>query len=60
VISSVLGFQTIFASFYYLALIGWVQEGVTSPRPLFEMLMAQHIAAAAPPATRAAPSRSRR
>ena len=53
-------FATAFAAFYYFALIGWVQEGVAAPRPLFEMLMAQHIAAAAPPVARAAPSRSRR
>jgi len=53
-------FATAFASFYYFALIGWVQEGIASPRPLFEMLMAQHIAAAGPRAARAVPSRSRR
>jgi len=53
-------FATAFAAFYYLALIGWVQEGVAAPRPLFESLMAQHIAAAAPRAARAVPSRSRR
>lgn len=39
-------FATAFASFYYFALIGWVQEGVPAPLPLFEALMAQHIAAA--------------
>lgn len=41
-------FATAFASFYYFALIGWVQEGVPAPLPLFEALMAQHIAAATP------------
>jgi hypothetical protein len=41
-------FATAFASFYYFALIGWVQEGVTAPLPLFEALMAQHIAASSP------------
>ncbi len=41
-------FATAFASFYYLALIGWVQEGVPAPLPLFEALMAQHIGAASP------------
>jgi AcrR family transcriptional regulator len=49
-------FATAFASFYYFALIGWVQEGIAAPRPLFEMLMAQHIAAAMPRVA----SRSRR
>lgn len=41
-------FATAFASFYYFALIGWVQEAVPAPLPLFEALMAQHIAAASP------------
>ncbi|MEY4546911.1 MAG: hypothetical protein RL685_3106 [Pseudomonadota bacterium] len=41
-------FATAFAAFYYFALIGWVQEGVAAPLPLFQMLMAQHIAAASP------------
>jgi AcrR family transcriptional regulator len=41
-------FATAFASFYYFALIGWVQEGVPAPLPLFEALMAQHIAATGP------------
>lgn len=35
-----------FCSFYYLALIGWVQGGVQDPLALFKKLMAQHVAAA--------------
>jgi AcrR family transcriptional regulator len=35
---------TAFASFYYFALIGWVQGAVADPMPLFQRLMAQHIA----------------
>ena len=41
-------FATAFASFYYFALIGWVQEGVATPLPLFEVLMAQHIGGLTP------------
>ena len=33
-----------FASFYYFVLIGWVQQGIAAPMPLFEALMAQHLA----------------
>lgn len=33
-----------FASFYYFALIGWVQGNVPQPLLLFEALMAQHLA----------------
>lgn len=47
-------FATAFASFYYFALIGWVQEGVAEPLPLFEALMAQHIAAVSPASARVA------
>jgi hypothetical protein len=32
-----------FASFYYFALIGWVQEAIGDPLALFERLMAQHL-----------------
>ncbi|HKO94326.1 MAG TPA: TetR/AcrR family transcriptional regulator [Polyangiaceae bacterium] len=53
-------FATAFASFYYFALIGWVQEGVAAPLPLFEALMAQHLAAASPRPVPAAARRSRR
>jgi AcrR family transcriptional regulator len=44
---------TAFASFYYFVLIGWVQQGVSAPMPLFEALMAQHLAprSPTPPAT---------
>ena len=41
-------FALAFASFYYFALIGWVQGAVASPLPLFKKLMAQHIASSAP------------
>jgi AcrR family transcriptional regulator len=37
-----------FASFYYFALIGWVQGGIDDPLPLFKKLMAQHLAEARP------------
>ena len=37
-----------FASFYYLALIGWVQGGIDNPLALFKRLMAQHLAEARP------------
>jgi AcrR family transcriptional regulator len=52
-------FATAFLAFYYFALIGWVQDGIAAPRPLFEMLMAQHIAAA-PARAGAGTPRSRR
>jgi AcrR family transcriptional regulator len=32
-----------FASFYYLALLGWVQGGVADPLALFRQLMAQQL-----------------
>lgn len=35
-----------FCSFYYLALIGWVQGTVDDPLALFKALMAQHLAGA--------------
>jgi AcrR family transcriptional regulator len=53
-------FATAFASFYYFALIGWVQEGIAAPLPLFEALMAQHIAACIPREAPAVAARSRR
>jgi AcrR family transcriptional regulator len=37
-----------FASFYYFALIGWVQGGFDDPLPLFKALMAQHLTQARP------------
>ena len=37
-----------FASFYYFALIGWVQGGIDDPLALFETLMAQHLGTARP------------
>ena len=36
-------FAIAFSSFYYLALIGWVQGGVPDPLSLFNKLMEQHI-----------------
>jgi AcrR family transcriptional regulator len=36
-------FAAAFSSFYYFALIGWVQGGLDDPMPLFKKLMAQHI-----------------
>jgi AcrR family transcriptional regulator len=57
-------FATAFASFYYLALIGWVQDSVSAPLTLFEALMGEHIgadglgnASAAVPRARRAPRR---
>ncbi len=38
-------FSAAFSSFYYFALIGWVQGGIEEPMPLFKKLMAQHISA---------------
>jgi AcrR family transcriptional regulator len=35
-----------FLSFYYFALICWVQGGLEDPLPLFEQLMRQHLAGA--------------
>jgi hypothetical protein len=32
-----------FCSFYYLALIGWVQGGIEDPLAFFKKLMAQHL-----------------
>ena len=37
-------FAAAFASFYYFALIGWVQGAVAAPLPMFKKLMAQHVA----------------
>jgi AcrR family transcriptional regulator len=37
-------FAAAFLSYYYLALLGWVQGGMESPMPLFKALMADHIA----------------
>jgi AcrR family transcriptional regulator len=53
---------TAFASFYYFVLIGWVQQGVAAPVPVFEALMAQHLAgcSASPPAAAPANTRQRR
>jgi AcrR family transcriptional regulator len=36
-----------FLSFYYFALLGWVQGGVGDPGAVFRMLMAQHLGKAA-------------
>ena len=41
-----------FASFYYFALIGWVQGSLPDPLGVFERLMAQHLAGAAIPAAK--------
>ena len=41
-----------FASFYYFALIGWVQGGVTDPMPLLERLLGQHLVGLASVSTR--------
>jgi hypothetical protein len=30
-------------SFYYFALLGWVQSGIDDPLALFRKLMAQHL-----------------
>lgn len=37
-----------FASFYYFALLGWVQGGIDDPLAVFKKLMAQHLAGAKP------------
>lgn len=37
-----------FASFYYFALLGWVQGGIDDPLALFKKLMAQHLAETRP------------
>lgn len=36
-------FAAAFSSFYYFALIGWVQGGIDDPMRLFKKLMSQHI-----------------
>lgn len=36
-------FGAAFFSFYYFALIGWVQGGVSAPSPLFERLLADYM-----------------
>jgi AcrR family transcriptional regulator len=53
---------TAFASFYYFVLIAWVQQGVAAPMPIFEALMAQHLAGCSsnPPAAAGASARRRR
>jgi AcrR family transcriptional regulator len=38
-----------FFSFYYFALIGWVQGALADPVPLFERLLAEHLRGLAPP-----------
>jgi AcrR family transcriptional regulator len=42
-------FAVAFSCFYYFALAAWIQERVEAPLPLFEGLMAQHLAGAAVP-----------
>ncbi len=37
-----------FCSFYYFALIGWVQGGIDDPLALFKRLLAQHLGKARP------------
>jgi hypothetical protein len=53
---------TAFASFYYFVLIGWVQQGIAAPLPVFEALMTQQLApsTAAPPAQSPAPATTER
>ena len=36
-------FSAALFSFYYFALIGWVQGGLADPAPLFRQLLAQHL-----------------
>jgi AcrR family transcriptional regulator len=45
-------FAVAFSCFYYFALAAWIQERVEAPMPLFEKLMAQHLAGAAVPAAK--------
>jgi AcrR family transcriptional regulator len=45
-------FAAAFLSFYYLALIGWVQGSLADPMSLFELLLAQHITGCAGPRRR--------
>jgi AcrR family transcriptional regulator len=40
-------FAVAFSCFYYFALAAWIQERVETPMPMFEKLMAQHLAGAA-------------
>ena len=53
---------TAFTSFYYFVLIGWVQQGIAAPLPVFEALMAQQLApyTAASPAKPSAPATTER
>lgn len=43
-----------FFSFYYFALIGWVQGALPDPFPLFEKLLSEHMRGLAPAARRKA------
>jgi hypothetical protein len=36
-------FGAAFFSFYYFALIGWVQGALADPVPLFERLLSEHV-----------------
>lgn len=52
--------STAFLSFYYLSLIGWVQEAVADPQTLFKGLMAQHLRGCSPDLPRTAAATRRR
>jgi AcrR family transcriptional regulator len=45
-------FGAAFFSFYYFALIGWVQGALPDPMPLFERLLGEHIRGLTPGAAR--------
>ncbi len=45
-------FATAFLSFYYIALIAWLQGSLAEPLSLFERLMAQHIKGSAGPSAK--------
>lgn len=45
-------FGSCFLSYYFMAILGWVQGGMDSPMPFFKSLMADYIARLAPPHAR--------
>lgn len=47
-------FGAAFLSFYYLALLSWIQGGADSPMPLFKALMADYVVHLLPPRSRRA------
>jgi AcrR family transcriptional regulator len=53
-------FGAAFFSFYYFALIAWLQGGVSDPQPMFQRLLSEHMRGARPEPRAAAPSSTKK